>query len=154
MTEEKETQEGQEAEASEEEAAAAEEPKAEAGEPEAEAQAPKEAAKTEKDERYTRSQLQRLTTKKLREIGLELGEVVGVHGMKKDELVEAIFKLRGAEEGEGTAEPAAVDKGAIKSEIRELKALRETALQVGNAFELKRVRKRIKRLKRVLRRAS
>lgn len=150
MTEDKETQEGQEAEPKPE-AAAPEEPKAEAGEPEAEAKAPKEA---EKDERYTRSQLQRLTTKKLREIGLELGEVVGVHGMKKDELVEAIFELRGAEEGEGATEPAAVDKGAIKSEIRELKAIRESALQAGNAFELKRVRKRIKRLKRVLRRAS
>lgn len=168
MTEEKETPEVEEteapggtaeAEAPEEtaEAEAAEEQveapaeAAEAEEAEA-AEKPKKAEKPEID-RYTRAQLQRLTTTKLREIALELGEVVGVHGMKKDELVDAIFELRGIEEADATAE-VSVDKSSIKSEIRELKVRRDSALELGNAFELKRVRKRIKRLKRALRKVS
>lgn len=174
MTEEKETPEAEEtetpAESTEaetpEETAEAEAPEetAEAEAPEETAEAPAEAAEAEatekpaetkepKEERYTRQQLQRLTTTKLREIAFELGEVVGVHGMKKDELVDAVFKLRGIEEADAVAE-VSIDKTAIKSEIRELKAIRDSALETGNALELKRVRKRIKRLKRALRKVS
>ncbi len=176
MTEEKETPETPEAESeAPEEEAQAEAPKekaesetpeeeaeaeapeekaeAEAAEEEAQAEAPEEKAQAPAVERYTRGQLQRLTTKKLREIGIELGEISGVHGMKKDELVDAIFSIRGIEEADATAE-VSVDKTALKSEIKDLKALREDALKAGNEVELKRVRKRIKRLKRALRRAS
>ena len=137
MTDEKETPETEEAEAREEPV-------------EVKAEAPEESSE---EERYTRNQLQRLTTKKLREIALGLGEIVGVHGMKKDELVDAIFELRGIEEIEGAPEPT-IDKSALKSEIRELKALRDSAIEAGDALELKRVRKRIKKLKRVLRKVS
>ncbi|MEE8209659.1 MAG: Rho termination factor N-terminal domain-containing protein [bacterium] len=110
-------------------------------------------AETAKEARYTRGQLQQMTIKKLRDIALELGDIPGVHGMKKDELVESIFALRGQEGAEG-ALALAVDKTAIKQEIRGLKELRTSALEVGDAAELKRVRKRIKRLKRTLRKAS
>lgn len=171
MTDEKETPEAQEAEAPEEKAEAPEEKaeaeaaeekpeEAEAPEEKAEAEAPEEKAEAEKpakkpaEVRYTRGQLQRLTTKKLREIALELGDVVGVHGMKKDELTEAIFKLRGREETDADADEPSIDKSALKSEIRELKVRRDTALESGDSVELKRVRKRIKRLKRTLRQAS
>jgi DNA-nicking Smr family endonuclease len=165
VTEEKETPEAEETETPAETAEAeAPEETAEAEAPEETAEAPAEAAEAEaaekpaetkepKEERYTRQQLQRLTTTKLREIAFELGEVVGVHGMKKDELVEAVFQLRGIEEADAVAE-VSIDKTAIKSEIRELKALRDSALETGNALELKRVRKRIKRLKRALRKVS
>lgn len=110
-------------------------------------------AETVKDARYTQGQLQQMTIKKLRDIALELGDIPGVHGMKKDELVESIFALRGREGAEG-ALALAVDKTAIKQEIRGLKELRVSALEAGDAAELKRVRKRIKRLKRTLRKAS
>lgn len=109
-------------------------------------------AETAKEARYTRGQLQQMTIKKLRDIALELGDIPGVHGMKKDELMESIFALRGQEEAEGAL--AAVGKTAIKQEIRGLKELRASALEAGDAAELKRVRKRIKRLKRTLRKAS
>ncbi len=110
-------------------------------------------AETVKDARYTQGQLQQMTIKKLRDIALELGDIPGVHGMKKDELMESIFALRGRE-GAEDALALAVDKTAIKQEIRGLKELRTSALEVGDAAELKRVRKRIKRLKRTLRKAS
>ncbi|MFQ6673074.1 MAG: Rho termination factor N-terminal domain-containing protein [Candidatus Tectimicrobiota bacterium] len=110
-------------------------------------------AETPAAERYSRRQLQQMTVKKLRDLALELGEVAGVHGMKKDELVEAIFALRGLEEAEAVA-VLDVDKSAIKQEIRDLKERRASALEAGDATELKRVRQRIKRLKRALRKAS
>ncbi len=147
-----------EAEATEEtaEAEAVEEAaKVEESEEAAEAEEPEKVAEAEtaKEARYTQGQLQQMTSKKLRDIALELGNIPGVHGMKKDELMESIFALRGQEEAEG-ALALAVDKTAIKQEIRGLKELRTSALEAGDAVELKRVRKRIKRLKRTLRKAS
>lgn len=171
VTDEKETPEAGETEAETEvteelaEAVPTEEAaEVEATEETAEAEAVEEAAKAEESEkvaeaetakeaRYTRGQLQQMTSKKLRDIALELGDIPGVHGMKKGELVESIFALRGQEEAEG-ALALAVDKTAIKQEIRGLKELRASALGAGDAAELKRVRKRIKRLKRTLRKPS
>ena len=94
-----------------------------------------------------------MTAKRLRDLALDLKEIAGVHGLKKGELVEAIFALRGVEEAEGVS-AFAVDKGAIKQEIRQLKGLRTSALEAGDSTELKRVRNRIKRLKRTLRKVS
>lgn len=153
VTDEKETPEAGD---NETEAEVAEEvAEAEATEEVAEGEAAGEVAgaETAKEARYARGQLQQMTIKKLRDIALELGDIPGVHGMKKDELVESIFALRGREEAEG-ALALAVDKTAIKQEIRGLKELRVSALEAGDAAELKRVRKRIKRLKRTLRKAS
>ena len=129
----------------------------EVDEAEAEAEAAEETAEA-KDEpppekRYTRRQLEHMTAKRLRDLALDLKEIAGVHGMKKGELVEAIFALRGVEEAEGVS-AFAVDKGAIKQEIRQLKGLRTSALEAGDSNELKRVRNRIKRLKRTLRKVS
>ena len=129
----------------------------EVDEAEAEAEAAEETAEA-KDEpppekRYTRRQLEHMTAKRLRDLALDLKEIAGIHGMKKGELVEAIFALRGVEEAEGVSALAA-DKGAIKQEIRQLKGLRTSALEAGDSNELKRVRNRIKRLKRTLRKVS
>ncbi len=182
MTDEKETPEveetGAEAKAAEEtaEAEAAEEvaegevaekaAEAEAAEEVAEEEVAEEAAEAEtaeevaeakaeppKEKGYTRRQLEHMTAKRLRDLALDLKEISGIHGMKKDELVEAIFALRGVVEAEGVS-ALAVDKGAIKQEIRQLKGLRTTALEAGDSTELKRVRNRIKRLKRTLRKVS
>ncbi len=129
----------------------------EVDEAEAEAEAAEETAEA-KDEpppekRYTRRQLEHMTAKRLRDLALDLKEIAGVHGLKKGELVEAIFALRGVEEAEGVS-AFAVDKGAIKQEIRQLKGLRTSALEAGDSTGLKRVRNRIKRLKRTLRKVS
>jgi DNA-binding transcriptional MerR regulator len=147
VTEEKETPETQETP----ETAEASSPEAEAEEPSAE-QPPAE--ETDEGERYTRRQLEQLTVKKLRALALELGEITGVHGMSKEELVEAIFELRGIEEQEEAAVELAVDKSAIKREIRELKGVRDAALASGDAQALRQARARIKRLKRILRKVS
>ena len=164
MTDEKETPEVEETEA---EAEAAEETaeeevteevaEGEVAEEAAEAEAAEEVAEAKdeppKEKGYTRRQLEHMTAKRLRDLALDLKEISGIHGMKKDELVEAIFALRGVEEAEGVS-ALAVDKGAIKQEIRQLKGLRTSALEAGDSIELKRVRNRIKRLKRTLRKVS
>lgn len=129
----------------------------EVDETEAEAEAAEEVAEAKAEppteKRYTRRQLEHMTAKRLRDLALDLKEIAGVHGMKKGEIVEAIFALRGVEEAEGVS-AFAVDKGAIKQEIRQLKGLRTSALEAGDSIELKRVRNRIKRLKRTLRKVS
>ena len=129
----------------------------EVDETEAEAEAAEEVAEAKAEppteKRYTRRQLEHMTAKRLRDLALDLKEIAGVHGLKKGELVEAIFALRGVEEAEGVS-AFAVDKGAIKQEIRQLKGLRTSALEAGDSTELKRVRNRIKRLKRTLRKVS
>ncbi len=164
MTDEKETPEVDETEA---EAEAAEETaeeevteevaEGEVAEEVAEAETAEEVAEAKAEpppeKGYTRRQLEHMTAKRLRDLALDLKEIAGIHGMKKGELVEAIFALRGVEEAEGVS-AFAVDKGAIKQEIRQLKGLRTSALEAGDSTELKRVRNRIKRLKRTLRKVS
>ena len=39
--------------------------------------------------------LEKMTVKDLREMAKEMPEIVGVHGMKKDELISAIKKVKG-----------------------------------------------------------
>ena len=39
--------------------------------------------------------LEKMTVKALREIGKEIPEITGVHGMKKEELIVAINEARG-----------------------------------------------------------
>ncbi|MBF0508273.1 MAG: transcription termination factor Rho, partial [Deltaproteobacteria bacterium] len=39
--------------------------------------------------------LEKMTAKELRELALSLGEIVGVHGMDKEELIVAIKTVKG-----------------------------------------------------------
>ncbi len=104
-----------------------------------------------------RTDLEKLTTPKLRELALEkYPNVTGVSGMKKEELVEAIIAeevrlgLRPKEEkAQATADMGVAQ---LKAAIRNLKQDRAAALQSKDAAGLGRVRLRIKRMKRQLRR--
>ena len=51
-------------------------------------------AKKEKKEKKEKP-LDRMTAKELREHALTLGEIVGVHGMNKEELIAAIKEIKG-----------------------------------------------------------
>ena len=50
--------------------------------------------KKEKKEKKEKP-LDRMTAKELREHALTLGEIVGVHGMNKEELIAAIKEIKG-----------------------------------------------------------
>jgi hypothetical protein len=106
-----------------------------------------------------RADLEKLTTPKLRELCLEkYPGVVGVSGMKKEELVEAVIAeevkqgLRPKEDRKSAT--AAMGKIQLKAGIRELKTTRRAALEGKDRVGLAAARLQIKRMKRRLRKLS
>ena len=119
--------------------------------------------------------LEKMTAKELREIALEISETTGVHAMKKEDLLAAIRKARGIEEGvkkekaeeveqekaeevkkekkkeEKKAEGRAAD---LKKRIREFKALKEEAVKKRDVRMAKIYKRRINRLKKRTRKAA
>lgn len=117
--------------------------------------------------------LQRMTVTKVREVGLEIGRFTGVHGMSKEEVIQAIKELIAAEgpitlpsgqqiepggEIQAGPKPAKVkkviDKAAAKAKIKSLKQARDSAIDSQDEVTVMRARQKIKRLKRQLRRVS
>ena len=96
--------------------------------------------------------LEKMTAKELREIGKQLPEITGVHGMNKAELVSAIKKERGIEDDTGKKIDASVRE--IKKRIKTLKAQREEFLDNQDEKMAKIYRRRISRLKKKTRRAA
>ncbi len=104
--------------------------------------------------------LEKMTATELREYALENHpDIIGVHAMKKEDLVVAIKKARGEAVKEVTKKKKAVgkvklDKKAMKEKIRMLKVEKEKALQAKDRKTLVRLRKRIKKYKRMTKRAA
>ena len=103
-----------------------------------------------------RADLEKLTAPKLREFALEkYPDIMGVSGMKKDELVEAIIAeevrkgLRPKEEKHQAT--AAMGIAQLKATIRTLKKERDAAQQGKDSAGVGRARLRIKRMKRQMR---
>ncbi len=89
----------------------------------------------------------------LRELMKEhLPEVTGITQMKKDELVTHLAEKLGIEQPHKVV--VGVDKTSMKARIRELKALRQQALDAGDKAALNQHRRSIHRLKRRLRRGA
>ncbi|MBF0550316.1 MAG: transcription termination factor Rho [Deltaproteobacteria bacterium] len=96
--------------------------------------------------------LEKMTAKELRELALSLGEIVGVHGMDKEELIVAIKTVKGI--------PLEVKKTATTS-VRELKkkilALKDKKVEASQEKNRKAsdiIRRRINRLKKMTRKAA
>jgi hypothetical protein len=81
-----------------------------------------------------------------------LPEVVGVVGLKKDELVEQLAAKLGIEKPHKVV--VGLDKTAVKGRIRELKTRRDEAASAGEDVRRNRHRREIHRLKRRLRKAA
>jgi len=96
--------------------------------------------------------LEKMTAKELRELGLTLEGIVGVHGMNKNELIDAIREVKGI-----TVEKTkvkAVDVRSIKAKIDELKQRKLQAKEAGNSKTVDTLRRRISNLKKKTRRAA
>jgi protein-arginine kinase activator protein McsA len=95
----------------------------------------------------------KMTVKDLREIAKEIPEITGVHGMKKEELIDALREVKGIE-----AEVKKVKKsegvGQLKEKIKALKAQRQQALEAKDKKMATIYRRRISRLKKKTRRAA
>ena len=104
--------------------------------------------------------LEKMTVPKLREEAGKYEEITGTSGMKKAELIEALWEAmakRGEAEEEEKEEVAVSlqeRKSQIKKEIRELKSERDKALKDKDRANLKRIRRKIKKARRKLKRLA
>jgi hypothetical protein len=91
--------------------------------------------------------LDKMTATELRKYALELGEISGVHGMNKEELLSAIKKVKGIKE-----EGKAVEKVSVrdlKEKARELRVKKLEAIAAGaSRKEIDILRKKANRLKK------
>jgi DNA-binding IclR family transcriptional regulator len=102
----------------------------------------------------TYEQLRHKTLAELRDMakGIEHEAVQGYTQMNKEHLVVALARALGIQHEHHTA--VGIDKSAIKSRIRELKAQRAEALAAHDRAQLKVVRRTIHRLKRRIHKAT
>ena len=103
--------------------------------------------------------LEKMTATELREYVLKnYPDITGVHAMKKEELIAAIHKARGEVVKEVKKKKVKakvkVEKKELKQQIRVLKSERGKLLQAKDKKALSRIRKKIKRLKRMTKRAA
>lgn len=91
--------------------------------------------------------LDKMTATELRKHALELGEISGVHGMNKEELLSAIKKVKGIKE-----EGKAVEKVSVrdlKEKARELRVKKLEAIAAGaSRKQIDILRKKANRLKK------
>jgi hypothetical protein len=91
--------------------------------------------------------LDKMTATEMRKYALELGEIIGVHGMNKEELLSAIKKVKGIKE-----EGKAVEKVSVrdlKEKARELRVKKLEAIAAGaSRKQIDILRKKANRLKK------
>jgi hypothetical protein len=96
--------------------------------------------------------LMKMTTPELKELAKGLEGVTGVHGMKKDELIDVLRKSKGIEVV--TTRKSSASIRSLKKKIRTLKAERAAALEAKNSKLATIHRRRIARLKKRTRRQA
>jgi hypothetical protein len=98
--------------------------------------------------------LDRMTATELRKYALELGEITGVHGMNKEELLAAIKQVKGIVD-EGKKAAKAVNMRELKQKVKELRALKAEAYAAGESNKkIAILRRRMNRLKKRTRKAA
>lgn len=104
--------------------------------------------------------LEKMTATELRDYALKNHPALtGVHAMKKEELIVAIRKARGEEVKETPKKKKSVgkvkiEKKVLKQKIHQLKSEKDKLLQSKDKKALYRLRRKIKRFKRLTKRAA
>lgn len=96
--------------------------------------------------------LEKMTVKDLREIAKDIPEIVGVHGMKKEELIVAIKEAKGITDE--VVKKADTSVRELKQKIKDFKAQRLAALEANDRKLATIYKRRISRLKKKTRRAA
>lgn len=96
--------------------------------------------------------LEKMTVKELREMAKDIPQIVGVHGMKKEELIVEIKKAKGIVDEPLKKSDATIAQ--LKQKIRALKIERQAALEAKDKKKATIFRRRISRLKKKTRRAA
>ncbi len=123
-----------------------------------------EIKKEEKEEeKQEEKPLDKMIVKELKEIALEIPETIGVHAMKKDDLLALIKKHRGVKD-KGDKVPAeglkkkrvkvVLDAKTLKGKIIQLREQKETARGQGDKKKISMLRRRIGRLKKQTRKIA
>jgi hypothetical protein len=96
--------------------------------------------------------LEKMTTTDLRELAKDVEGLVGVHGMKKEELIEALRKSKGIEVE--TVKTGDATVRGMKKQIRSMKAQRAAAVEAKDRKLATIWRRKISRLKKKTRRTA
>jgi uncharacterized protein (DUF2252 family) len=96
--------------------------------------------------------LEKMTVKDLREMAKDMPEIVGVHGMKKEELVDAIKKAKGIVDEKVKKTNTSIRQ--LKQNIKSLKDQRRTAIESKDRKMATIYKRRISRLKKKTRQAA
>ena len=96
--------------------------------------------------------LEKMTTQDLKEVALQAGGISGVHGMKKEQLVDVLRKAKGIEATPMKKTDASTRQ--LKAQIRALQSQRMAATAADNRKTATILRRRIARLKKKTRHAS
>ena len=96
--------------------------------------------------------LEKMTVTDLREMAKEIPDIVGVHGMKKEELIVAIKKSKGIVDE--PVKKADATLGEIKKKIKAVKAQRQAAIEAKDKKMATIYKRRISKLKKKSRRAA
>ncbi len=97
--------------------------------------------------------LEKMTATELRQVAIEMPEITGASGMNKTELLKAVKKAKGIEDGARKKETK-VSIRQLKERIRELKKKREQCLEQDDKQWADIYRRRISRLKKKTRKAA
>lgn len=95
--------------------------------------------------------LERMTVKELKALAAESTDVVGIHAMKKAELLAAIKEAKGIKEEKAPkkkAEKGAITVRELKAKIGELKEKRQEARKAKDKRMVDILRRRINRAKK------
>jgi len=109
-------------------------------------------AKKERKEKKEKP-LDKMTATEMRKYALDMGEITGVHGMNKEELLAAIKKVKGIKDEGKTTEK--VSMRDLKEKAQEMRAKKQEAMVAGEApKKIDILRKKANRLKKRTRRAA
>ncbi len=109
----------------------------------------------EKKKESKEKDLDRMTVKELKEVATESTDLVGVHAMKKAELLAAIKEVKGIKEEKAPKEKIEKEPITIKelkAKIIELKAQRKESRNAGDKRMVHILRRKINRIKKETRR--
>lgn len=96
--------------------------------------------------------LEKMTVKDLREMAKDMPQIIGVSGMKKEELIVAIKEVKGIIDEPIKKADASVRE--LKKKIKEIKVQRQAALEAKDRKMATIYKRRISRLKKKSRRAA
>jgi DNA polymerase/3'-5' exonuclease PolX len=109
-------------------------------------------AKKERKEKKEKP-LDKMTATELRKYALEMGEIQGVHGLNKEELLRAIKKLKGIKELSKAAK--AVNVRELKGRAQAVRAQKLSAIAGGaSRKQIDILRKKANRLKKRTRKSA